>query len=146
MEAIVPRWSKQRRTTQRKHIRTVTRHRTRTAQHGRPARHPPPSPRRLNAPPPAETTSRQNGPGGFQTTRGWRSPVALPPLTRRPSILVLGSRHDAARICCWAPAPAAVVSIDVRCRCSRSAANQPHAAAAVDRRDRPTDGRTDGNQ
>jgi len=34
------------------------------------------------------------------------------------------------------------LSIDICCRRPRSAANQPHAAAAVNRRDRQTDGRT----
>ena len=35
------------------------------------------------------------------------------------------------------------LSIDICCPCPRSAANQPHVAAAVDRRHRRTDGRTD---
>jgi len=46
------------------------------------------------------------------------------------------------RRCCWPPAPATVD------RCvlpvGRSAANPPHAATAVNRRDRQTNGETDG--
>jgi len=38
------------------------------------------------------------------------------------------------------------LSIDICCRRPRSAANQPNAAAAVDRRHRQTDGRTDGHR
>jgi len=36
------------------------------------------------------------------------------------------------------------LSIDISCRRPRSAANPPHAAAVIDRRDRQTDRRTDG--
>jgi len=51
------------------------------------------------------------------------------------------SQHDATRICCWAPAPAAIDRYLLQA--PRSAVDQPHAAAAaVDRRDRQTDGRT----
>jgi len=46
----------------------------------------------------------------------------------------LGSQHDATRISCWAPTPAAIAE--------HSAANPPAAVAAVDRRERRTDGRT----
>ena len=58
-----------------------------------------------------------------------------------------GSQHDAARICCWLAAESIdtrrpQLSIDICCPRPRSSANQPHAAAAVDRRDRQTDGRT----
>jgi len=59
--------------------------------------------------------------------------VCLPPTLHSFTSLCrassLGSQHDAARICC--PRPNLC-----------SAANQPHAAVAVDRRDRRTDGRT----
>jgi len=52
----------------------------------------------------------------------------------------LGCQHDTARICCWAQSP----DIDrYLLPATRSAANPPHAAAAVDWRDIQTDGRTD---
>jgi len=44
------------------------------------------------------------------------------------------------RSCCWAPAPP--LPIDISCPRGRSATNPPHAAAAVDRWDRRTDGQT----
>ena len=55
-------------------------------------------------------------------------------------------QRDAARSCCWAPAPAArrpQLSIDIAC----PQGAQPHslaAIAAVDQRDSQTDGQTDG--
>jgi len=47
------------------------------------------------------------------------------------------------RRCCWAPAPAAVDQYVLPA--GRSAANPPHVAAAVERRDRQTGGWTDGS-
>jgi len=61
-------------------------------------------------------------------------------LTTLWSASSVGCQHDTARICCWAPAPAAVNQYLLSTR--RSAANPPHAAAAVDRWDRQTDRRT----
>ena len=46
----------------------------------------------------------------------------------------LGSQHDATRISCWAPTPAAIAE--------HSAANPPAAVAAVDRQERRTDARS----
>jgi len=54
----------------------------------------------------------------------------------------LGSQHDAARICCWAQASTEYVDRQLHALRQHPAANQPHAAAAVDRRDRQTDGLT----
>ena len=52
-----------------------------------------------------------------------------------------GCLNDTARICCWALSPA----IDrYLLSAGRSAANPQHAAAAVDRWNRQTDGQTDG--
>ena len=54
------------------------------------------------------------------------------------SLCWASTRHHATRICCWAPARLQL-PIDIWRKRSRSAANQPHAAAAIDRRDRQTD-------
>ena len=57
----------------------------------------------------------------------------------------VGSQHDASRICCWVPAPAAW-----RPQCARSyrsispVRSPPASVAAVDLWNRQTDGRTDG--
>ena len=69
----------------------------------------------------------------------------------------IGSQHDATRICCWAArgrlqeisidswyaAPALAAVDRYLLHAGRSAANQPHAAAAVGRRNRQMDGRTE---
>ena len=57
----------------------------------------------------------------------------------------ISSQHDAAHICCWAPAPAArrsQLSINICSIHRRSAANTPVAVAVVNRWDKRTDGRT----
>jgi len=51
-----------------------------------------------------------------------------------------GCLNDTARICCWALSPA---NDRYLLSAGRSAANPQHAAAAVDRWNRQTDGRTD---
>jgi len=53
----------------------------------------------------------------------------------------VSSRHDATRICCWAPTPAErrlQLLIDICCRRLCLAANQPAAVATVYRWDRQT--------
>jgi len=49
----------------------------------------------------------------------------------------VGSQHDATRVCCWAPAHAAIDRYFLPT--GRSAANPPAAVAAVNRWDRRTD-------
>ena len=61
-----------------------------------------------------------------------------PMYTFSTSLCWASTRHHATRICCWAPARLQV-PVDICRKRSRSAANQPHAAAAIDRRDRQTD-------
>ena len=60
-------------------------------------------------------------------------------MTLPPSLHVVDS------ICCWllSASAACQLSIDICYSRPRSAANQPHAAAAIDLQDRQTDGRTD---
>ena len=55
----------------------------------------------------------------------------------------IGSQHDSARFAVERGLQAYQLSIDICCKRSCSAANQPNAAVVVNRRDRWTDGRTD---
>jgi len=57
-------------------------------------------------------------------------------------VSILGPQHNATRICCWAPAPAAIDRYVLPA--GHLAANSLVAVAAVDRWDRQTDGQTDG--
>jgi len=61
-----------------------------------------------------------------------------PVYTFSTSLCWASTRHHATRICCSAPARLQLPT-DICRKRSRSAANQPHAAAAIDRRDRQTD-------
>ena len=79
-----------------------------------------------------------------------------PIITSLCSASYISCQRDTARICCCVPCrgaavtgrPAAAVVDRYLLSAGRSAANPPHAAAAIDRRDRQTnrrrDGRTDG--